>query len=284
MHFNHMKLFRILFFCTLMAVTILTDTAYSEFVSEKISVSGITEPIADIELSLEIPGKISTIFFKEGAFVEKAEKILELESDLEALEIKRRQLIWENKSGLNAAAEKEKTLQSLYQSAFLLYEKTKSVSKDELTKLKLEYKLAQAEKCGFEIQEKREEIEYNMALESMNQRCLRSPFRGFIIEWLFDEGEHCEPGQPVARIVSTETCYFVCNVEEKIAHYLTKDKTINLSIQAGADTISKTGVIKFVSPVVDSASGLLKVKVEFENRDGIVRPGVPGTLTIGFSE
>jgi multidrug efflux pump subunit AcrA (membrane-fusion protein) len=40
------------------------------------------------------------------------------------------------------------------------------------------------------------------------------------------------------------------------------------------------GRVAFVSPVVEPASGLMMVKVEFPNADGQVRPGVPAAMVI----
>jgi len=53
-----------------------------------------------------------------------------------------------------------------------------------------------------------------------------------------------------------------------------------MEIPVGSKTIQKKGTVLFISPVVDSASGLLKVKIEFKNPDGSVRPGVAGSMII----
>ena len=45
-------------------------------------------------------------------------------------------------------------------------------------------------------------------------------------------------------------------------------------------TAALTGKVVFLSPVVDPASGLQKVKLLFDNADGKVRPGLAGKLFI----
>ncbi len=40
-----------------------------------------------------------------------------------------------------------------------------------------------------------------------------------------------------------------------------------------------TGKISFISPVVDPASGLAKIKALFENADGKIRPGLAAKLS-----
>jgi hypothetical protein len=53
-----------------------------------------------------------------------------------------------------------------------------------------------------------------------------------------------------------------------------------LHIQVGKKILKKNGKVIFISPVVDPASGLLKVKVEFENKNLLVRPGVSGKMIL----
>ena len=55
-------------------------------------------------------------------------------------------------------------------------------------------------------------------------------------------------------------------------------------VREGAEATRLRGVISFVSPVVDPASGLQVVKAEFDNAEGRVRPGVAGTLYVGTGE
>jgi multidrug efflux pump subunit AcrA (membrane-fusion protein) len=56
---------------------------------------------------------------------------------------------------------------------------------------------------------------------------------------------------------------------------------VKLEIESGSSALSVEGRVDFVSPVVDPASGLLKVKVLFENREGKIRPGVAGVMILG---
>ncbi len=250
------------------------------FAEGKIVVSGITEPIKDVTLSLEIAGSISKIFHKEGARIKKGQLLLKLNQKLEVLEVERRKLIWESKAELTSAMERQKTLKSLFDSTKTLFETTKAVSREEVEKMELEYKLAVAERLRLEMTEEKERIEYEMALESLKRREIRSPIKGIITELLLDEGETCEPRQPLIHVVDITRCRFLCNMEEGVGRNLKKDQPVMLRIQTGDSYTDKKGVIVFASPVVDSASGLLHVIAEFDNRDGKVRPGVPGTMQL----
>ena len=250
------------------------------FGQQQVSISGITEPIKDRTLSANVAETISTIFFEEGAKIEEGQTILELDNRLEILEVERRKLLWESKAEVESATAQVATLKSLFESTRELFNKTHSVSKEELVKLELDYKVSIAEKKRLEVAEEREKIEYEMALQNLQKRSLRSPIRGTIIKLFLREGETCEENQPLIRVVDTSRGLFVCNVEEWIGRTLKKEQSVKLKIRTGSKSIAKKGKIIFVSPVVDPASGLLEVKAEFNNPDGSVRPGVAGVMLL----
>jgi len=247
---------------------------------ELLSLSGITEPIMDVTLSLTVEGTVSEIFFKEGAQVKKGQVILELDNALERLEVQRRKLLWESKAELESAEARVATLRSMVESTRDLFKSTGSVSKEELDKLELEYALAVAEQKGTSIAEERERIEYQMAIQTLAKRRLKSPIQGTIIKLLLEVGETCEPEQPLVQVVDTSRSRFVCNVEEWVGRTLSKGQSVDLKIRTGSQSLPKKGTIVFVSPVVDPASGLLEVKAEFDNKDGAVRPGISGVMLL----
>lgn len=250
---------------------------------EEMAIAGLTEPVKDVLLSFEADGKIAKIYFKEGDLVEKGATIMALNKWFEELEVQRNKLVWEGKAEMHSAMERQKTLKALFESTRELYEKTRSVSKDELQKLELEYKLAEAEYERLGIAEKRERIEYDMARAKLDKLVLRSPVTGIISELVVDAGESCEPRQPVVRVVDTSKCMLICNIEASLGIRFKEKQMVDLEIQSGAASVRKKGRIIFISPVVDPASGLYRVKVEFDNKNRDIKPGVEGFLLIPAS-
>ncbi|OQY04570.1 MAG: hypothetical protein B6I22_09365 [Desulfobacteraceae bacterium 4572_123] len=274
---GHVSIFKIAFVAMLVVLSVAPQSGYAQ---EQMSIAGLTEPVNDVLLSFETDGKLAKIYFKEGGRVKKGDTIMALNKWFEELEVQRNKLIWQGKAEIKSAMEREKTLKALFESTRELYEKTKSVSKDELEKLELEYKLAAAEHERLEIAEKREHIEYDMARAKLAKLVLRSPVTGIISELAVDEGESCESRQPVVRVVDTSRCRLVCNIEASLGIKFKEKQKVDLEIQAGSGSIQKTGKIIFISPVVDPASGLYRVKAEFENKNHEIKPGVEGFLLI----
>ncbi len=218
-----------------------------------ISVVGLTEPILDSTLGTPVAGIISARKFVEGDFVKKGDVLVELDKTLEDLEVARREVVLE-------------PLRTDFEASKYLFEQPKSsVSKELLEKKQADYKVALAE--------------YELAKEQVRKRAIQAPFDGFITEIYLQIGESCQLQQPVLRLVDTRRCYFICNVEAKAGQSLRVGTRVDLEIESSPTSVIAPGTISFVSPVVDAASGLMKVKVLFENADGKVRPGVAGKMS-----
>jgi RND family efflux transporter MFP subunit len=213
-----------------------------------IEVSGITEPFMDVTLGLASAGIIHTQFFKEGDVVRKGDVILELDKNLETLEVARRKAIMDhNKMVLDSTRQ--------------LAETTKSVSKEVLAKAEAEYNVAAAE--------------YGIAVQQLADRQLVAPFSGAITEVLLKPGAAVAPYQPLVRLVDTRRCYFVGHIDGKAAGTLQLDEPVKIELDGGQTVAGK---ISFISPVVDAASGLARVKAIFDNADGKIRPGLAAKI------
>lgn len=220
--------------------------------ADTVLATGITEPVADVILSSSVPGIVSSWKFNEGDFVHSNDVILELDDRMEELEVERRRAAMDNtKSELDA-------LRTLAAKSSI------SVKKEDLEKAETDYRIAR--------------IEHEMAVEQLRKHRVTSPCAGCIVEIARDVGEACEAYQPLIRVVDTRQCYFVSNVEAKLAGGLKLGQTVRLEIETAAEPARLSGKITYLAPVVDPASGLQKVKVLFDNSEGRIRPGVAGKL------
>jgi RND family efflux transporter MFP subunit len=245
--------------------------------SEPLSIAGITEPVSEATLSAMVPGTIRKIHFREGASVKAGDVILELDKQQEELEVARRKLVWESRAEVDSASDRVATVKMDLDATRTLFEQSQSVSKDEMDKKELEYKLAVAELERLRVAEDREKIEYEMALDQLARRDLKAPFDGTITKIHREIGESCEPDSPLADLVDASRFYFVASVEAGVALRLKVGDPVDFA----DGTASGTGVpgrISFVSPVLDPASGLQSIKAVFDNPDARVRPGAAGNM------
>src|ERR1700735_280030 len=133
-----------------------------------------------------------------------------------------------------------------WESTKVVFDKTMSVSRDELLKKEADYQVALAE--------------YQIAEEELKRRKLIAPGSGVITEIKLHVGESCSAYQPVAHLVDTRKCYFISDIDAKMSSGLKTGQTVSLEIEDSGSPIKVEAAIVFISPVVDSASGLQKVK------------------------
>lgn len=236
---------------------------------------GLVEPLRDVNLSLTVPGRLASIYHREGSRVEQGDLILSLDARMEQLEVERRVLIYEDHAELEAARARSALIGNDLQSTRALFERTASVSREELDRKELEFKLSQLEIARLEQAKQRERVERDMALEQVGLRQIIAPFDGVVADLFFDEGEGVQANQIVVRLVSDQRCYLVVNAPAHIVAGVAMGDSANLRFE-GAPPILKEGSIAFISPVVDAASGLRRVKIEFDNETNRVEPGVAG--------
>lgn len=270
---------RILTVSALAAASVLAAAARLP-AAEPAEVAGITEPLHDAKLSASVAGTIATNCFKEGDRIKAGQTILELDKRLEELEVARRKLVWEDKSELEAADARVVTTKTDLDATRQLMDRTKSVSQEELNKRELEYKMSVAERDKLRQAEERERIEFDMARQQLDKRSLVAPFDGVLTDLYLDPGEDCEPRQPLARLVDASACYLVCNMDAGLARRLKQGQTVTVKVPGPEAALNCTGEVAYVSPVVDAASGLQRVKIRFDNPGQRVSPGVTGLLQL----
>lgn len=213
---------------------------------------GVTEPVEDVLLSTAVAGTIAVVNVKEGATVRKGAVLLELDKARETLDVTRRRIARDL-----LAAELERTRQ--------LFRTSSSVPKEELDKKEAEAAAAV--------------VEHDIALENLRLKLVVSPIDGVVVDVPFTVGEACQALQAVARVVNIARVRFVSHVLPAEAAGVTVGQTVQLELPGADNTqVRMAGTVTYVAPVVDAASGLIRVVAEFPNADGRVRPGVAGRL------
>ena len=217
----------------------------------EIQATGIVEAFLDVTLSTPVPGIVMSRKFEEGARVPAGAVLLELDNNLERLEVERRRIVRD---------QKQTELEGLKK----LLTTTKGVSKEEHDTKEAEYRVAA--------------VEHDMAVEQLRRRQVIAPHAGVITEIMLEVGEACAAYQALVQVVDTSQCYLVASIEASQGSRLKRDQNLRLEIDLGGGKAVVPGKVFFVSPLVDPASGLQKVKILFDNKDGRVRPGLTGIV------
>ena len=216
-------------------------------------VRALTEPVADVVLSARVPGQVSRIHFEEGNFVKSGSVLLEFEQRTELLEVQRKQVQLE-------------TLQGELDRSELLFKTASSMPREELERKRGEVAIAR--------------VELDQAKELAAHRQVVAPFDGIITLLPVKVGEYCDLARPVLRLVDSREFHAVSNADPARAGHVRIGEKLAIEMSTPEGPVILNGTVVFVSPVVDPASGLMRLKVRFANPDSRVRPGVAGMLQV----
>lgn len=239
--------------------------------------TGMIKPMDDLKLSLTVAGRLEAILVREGQRVKKGAVILYLDKNLEELEVSRRLLLLNDRSKLDDAIARERTLKPQIEHARRLLE-TNTISRKQMEDEEIAYSTAVSDRQAMQVTKKREQVEYDLARENLARRFLRAPIDGEIAKIHFQLGESVGVHEPVARLVDVSRVRFTGNVDVKAAAGIKIGDLASVRFGPEAGGEVRKGKVVFVSPVADLASGLVEVKIEFKNSDGAVRPGIMGQI------
>lgn len=244
-------------------------------------VLGVVYPKRDLTLSLGLAGVVSSVEVEIGQAVRAGEALLQLQADIERTEVERRRAIFENDSALAAERSRLEILEKLYRDAEALYEGVGSISGQELSQLRIEFVSAEGRVAQLRSEKRREELEFEMAERELSLRTLAAPIAGTITELELDVGEWVNASDAAMRLVDASECIVRVSVEEGLAQDLRTGMRLPVRVERlpGGGTLE--GIVTFVSPVADPASGLVAVRVALDNSDGRVRPGAKAYVSIG---
>jgi len=258
----------------------LMINSYISFADE-VRFVGVTEPAHDIQLSFPLDGVVQEIFVKEGDAVKKGAPLLRLDDQLQALETKRREMIWRDRSHLDAEQDKLKIVAELLQSNRELYQKTGSISADEVKRLEIQHVNTAGEVNALAEAKKKERIEYEIARSVLDRHVLRSPIEGTVTDLFIEQGEWIRTGKEIVRIVDTSMCYLEVNMDEKYARQLKAGSRLDVHLEG--KTMEKGGEVIFISPVADRGSSLVRIKVRFTNNSDLT-PGVTASIHLNVAD
>jgi RND family efflux transporter MFP subunit len=207
---------------------------------------GLVLPFKNVVVSSPVQSTIVSIHVKEGDHVLAGQVLARLYGRLEELDM------------LRAKADLEKKEFDARSSKNLYADKI--ISEDEALKNRSEMEGAK--------------LLAEMAEETFRQRTILAPISGVVVEKLRETGETVTAAEPMFRIVDISRVYvqFYIRAEELPFIHVKDAMLVRLPVLDAARVYS--GVVDFIDPRVDAASGLLRVKVIVENPDNAIRAGV----------
>ncbi len=199
---------------------------------------------ADVQIVAETEGKATRLHVEEGDQVKKGQKLLQVDpADLQ-LEVEKAELALRNAT--------------IYQERGEKMAGDKLISTEELDKLRYDRDVALHE--------------LGQAKHKLAKTVVRSPFDGTITVREVREGRNVKSGDPLFSVADFDPLVARVFLPEREVIDLREGQAAQLRLKARSDVRFK-GRIRQISPIVDTASGTVKVTVEAVDPPASVRPG-----------
>ncbi|MDX1632207.1 MAG: efflux RND transporter periplasmic adaptor subunit [Thermoanaerobaculia bacterium] len=218
-------------------------------VAAYIAASANLVPDRDVRVIAEAEGRIEKLLVEEGDRVKAGQPLVRLVQD-----------------DTRIALQKAKARLANAEQAFERAERMKEqevISNEEFDLLSMEYRVAQQEVA---------EAEW-----ALSKRTVRAPFDGQITERFVDLGQNVKLSQELFSLASYDPLVARIYLPEKEVLGLEPGREVSLALAAD-ESIRFSGEIQKISPIVDTATGTVKVTVEATEKPAQVRPG--GFVTV----
>jgi membrane fusion protein (multidrug efflux system) len=139
------------------------------------------------------------------------------------------------------------------------------ISREEYDRLTLEHEVAEQEVA---------EAEWRLS-----RTTIAAPFRGRVTERMVEPGQHVRPGDQLFTVADFDPLVARIYLPERDVLELEVGRQVQITLGAD-DAYDFSGSIRQISPVVDVATGTVKVTVEADEPPAQVRPGAFVTVSI----
>ncbi|MGB5816519.1 MAG: efflux RND transporter periplasmic adaptor subunit [Thermoanaerobaculia bacterium] len=206
----------------------------------------------DVKVLAEAEGRVATLLVEEGDAIRKGQLLATLVQDDKEIRLKKAQL---TESNARLAFERAKDL----------VEK-ELISQEEFDKLSIDYEIAGQELAESQWAKDRTEI--------------RSPFTGKVTQRMIQVGQHVQISDELFQVTDFDPLIARIYLPERDIIGLNEGREVRILLNADA-SVRFTGRIRQISPIVDTATGTVKVTVEANgDTPSQVRPGSFVTINI----
>lgn len=197
------------------------------------------------EVVAKVGGVVKELFIEEGDHVTKGQVLAKLDDEKITVQVEQ------------ARATLQK-LENEYQRSEELFQK-QLISVEAYQSAKFDYESQKAS--------------YELAQLDLNYTSIQSPIDGVVFERLIKVGNMIQPHQPVFKVTGLDPLLAVLYVPEKQIDKLQVGHQAKLRVDALNEAVF-FGRIDRISPVVDPATGTVKVTIEVRNSGAQLKPGM----------
>lgn len=108
---------------------------------------------------------------------------------------------------------------------------------------------------------------------------INSPRNGVVLSKTATKGMNVEPGMDMFVIADLSTVWLQADIYERDLPHVRLQQRCALTMEALPGR-TLYGVVDFISPVVEESTRTAKIRLQLDNHDGLLKPGMYGTVQV----
>lgn len=247
------------------AAPVAVARAESDSIIREVTLTGSLMSPRRAELTPEVSGRATDVIAEAGDQVETGDALLQLDPELARIELRQ------------ADAALDEAEANLADARRRLREAEDLAARDSIGQSELEGRRSEVRQLEAVLA--RREAERAFRVELLDRHRLLAPFAGVINRRMIDVGERAHTDEPVYELVATERLRLDLEVPQRFFGSVTTDTEAAVRVDARPDA-AIDGRINAVIPVSDSSSRTFHARVDLDNRDGRLTPGMSARATL----
>lgn len=217
---------------------------------DMVDVAGVVEPIHEVQVSAEAPGRVLAAPFIEGEKIVKGQLLLRVDGQANAAQIS--------------------LLESQLTTARREFDRTKQLAQQGLATPQ------QLDQAGASVDGA--ELSIKQAKVGLGRTNVRSPIAGYVATKSAEVGEYVNPGSPLAHIVDYDIVKVMASVPESDVRFITPDKEVQIWIPALQKTYD--GKVFRRAIVATPATRTFPVEIHVDNASHEILPGMRASVVV----
>jgi RND family efflux transporter MFP subunit len=234
----------------------------------------LIQPNQIVEMRTPAIGLISKVHVQRGDIVKAGQVLVELESSVEQAATQVAKYRWEMngriavaKQHLDNSSTKYARLRELQSHDFISAQAHDDGHADML--------VAEAEMVDANENHRLAELEYQQSVQLLNQRILRSPFDGVVVDRMMNTGELTQfsnENKPILKLAQIDPLRV--EVVMPVEYYQKLNLGIGAEVAPEGLGLRRTATVKVIDRMFDAASGTFGVRLELQNHDHAIPGGL----------
>ncbi|SHK38259.1 efflux RND transporter periplasmic adaptor subunit [Tepidibacter formicigenes] len=258
-------------------ISVETKKVQKGDINLKTTLSAKVAPIEEASVVPKIPGKVAKINIEIGQKVNKGDVLFTLDKTDMLNVVKNAEAAYNMAvANLKIREEQIENARTNYERMKFLYEQG-AISKQQFEQYELQASSTNLEVAKAQVEQSRVALEN--AKSSLVDTTVTSPISGVITAVNINEGEMASSAMPAVSIANLDKVVIETDISEYLINKVKIGDSVDISIKSAGKENFK-GKITALSPATSQGSMTYPIKIEIDNKNKLIKPGMFGEVSI----